>query len=125
MAYAFLNIPLQVSTMLAQLLAFPVEAKQTFWGKKEEYNNLEVASCMARMRSLLPYYFIPNATWQGDLIGNLAEGLTYKHLFGNLIAGFDNSKEWEEMMDVHFGGCPDPYKMGTASAPEDCIVSRL
>ena len=107
------------------LSAFPFEAKQTFWGKKEKYNSLEVKSCMGRMHSLLSYYFIPNGTDANFPHGTLANDLIYRHLFGNLIAGIDNLKEWEKFADLHFGGCPDPAGIGTYSTPEDCIVSRL
>ena len=74
---------------------------------------------MNRHLSLLSYYFTPN--------GTLGEGpdapSIYHHLFGNLIAGIDNYKEWEEFTDVYFGGCSDPHLIGTNSTPEDCVVS--
>ena len=112
------------------LSAFPFEAKQTFWAKKEEDSSLDIAwiACVGRMNSLLPYYFIPNGTEVDDLFfthGTLTNDLIYRHLFGNLIAGIDNLKEWETFADLHYGGCPDPSGIGTYSTPEDCIVSRL
>ena len=113
--------------MLNMLSAFPFEAKQTFWGKKEEHNSLEVISCMGKMHSLLSYYFIPNGTVVDDPIfthGTLTNDLIYRHLFGNLLAGIDNLREWETFADLHFGGCPDPSGIGTDSTPEDCIVSE-
>ena len=110
--------------MLNMLSAFPFEAKQTFWGKKEKYNSLEVKSCMGRMHSLLSYYFIPNGTDANFPHGTLANDLIYRHLFGNLIAGIDNLKEWETFADLHYGGCPDPSRIGTDSTTEDCIVSE-
>ena len=120
--YSFKNMPLhtlQVSTMLTSLSEFPFEDKQTFWGKKrvKEYGVSfeEVASCMGRHLSLLSYYFTPN--------GTLAEDPMYRHLFGDLIAGIDNNKEWEEFTDVNFGGCPDPYIPGVNWTPEGCVVS--
>ena len=70
---------------------------------------------MGRHLSLLSYYFIPNGALAGDAM--------YRHLFGDLIAGINNFKEWEEFTDVNFGGCPDPYALGTNSTPEDCVVS--
>ena len=107
--------------MLSSLYEFPFEAKQTFWGKKQvkDYgvSFKEVASCMGRHLSLLSYYFTPN--------GALAEQPMYRHLFGDLIAGIDNNKEWEEFTDVNFGGCYlyYPYALGMNSTPEDCVVS--
>ena len=95
---------------------FPFEAKQTFWRKKDEHYNEEVITCIAKMQSLLSYYFTANDT--------LARDPSYSLLFGNLIAGIDNSKEWEEFSDLRYGGCPDPSGVGTDSAPDDCIVSE-
>ena len=122
-------MPLQVSDMLSSLYEFPFEAKQTFWGKKQvkDYgvSFKEVASCMGRHLSLLSYYFTPNGTNgpNGTYGSTLAEEPIYSHLFGDLIAGIDNYKEWEKFTDVYFGGCPDPHLIGTNSTPEDCTVS--
>ena len=104
--------------MLSHLKMFPFEARQTFWAKKEEgWKELTVQQCMNRFTSLLSYYFTGQ---HGEPIW---EDPMYRRLFGPLLAGIDNSKEWEEIVDVHFGGCRDPLGAGTNSTPEDCVVS--
>ena len=104
--------------MLSALKAFPFEAKQTFWAKKEEgWKDMSVQQCMNKFTSLLSYYFT------GQHAETIAQDATYRRLFGPLLAGIDNTNEWEEIVDMHFGGCHDPIGAGTNSTPEDCVVS--
>ena len=58
--------------MLYALSKFPFEAKQTFWGMKEEAKSLEVQTCMGRMLSLVSYYFT------GNNATTIAEDPTYR-----------------------------------------------
>ena len=109
----------QVDNILNRLSSFPYEAKQTFWEKKQDTSRREDLSiCMGKMQSLVTHYFTPNGS-----IGTTES--IYRHLFGDPIAGKDNNKEWQEIMDVQFGGCPYHAGIGTNSTPEDCIVSEI
>ena len=125
----FQSVSLQVDSILTQLSSFPFEAKQIFWDKKQEDIQDDLGVCTTRLMSLIPYYYLSGISSETLEDETLAVGPTYRRLFGPLIAGFDNHKEWEEIVDVHFGPCPyydeDGYSIGTVSAPDDCIVRNL
>ena len=109
------------------LNSFPSEAKQTFWGKKQPDSDAfsPIGLCVNRLHSLVPYYFT------GINSESLVDDPTIRRLFGPLITGMDNYKEWEETMDVHSGlTCPyiDPVTsevLGPDLPPEYCTVRAI